>query len=124
MPKKIVRPAEYAYEKFKPFDVDRIVGNTGALQKREAAPGQTASDLCIAAAKPLIEALGWDPKTIDAVILYPVQTATNLLAYETGYFDARQVLRFGLAMLLLTLIATLTLVVPYWTLLGVSLTSQ
>jgi len=69
VPKKIVRPEEYAYEKFKPFDVDRIVGNTGVVQKREAAPGQTASDLCIAAAKPLIEALGWDPKTIDAVIL-------------------------------------------------------
>ena len=68
VPKNIIKP-DLAYEKFKPFDVDRIVGNTGVLQKREASPGVTASDLCIAAAKPLIEALGWDPKTIDAVIL-------------------------------------------------------
>lgn len=25
---------------------------------------------------------------VDAVILYPIQTATNLLAYETGYYGA------------------------------------
>ncbi len=68
VPKKIVTP-DFAYAKFKPFDVDRIVGNTGVLQKREAEPGTTASDLCIAAAKPLIEALDWDPSTIDAVVL-------------------------------------------------------
>ena len=30
VPKKIVKPAEYAYEKFKPFDVDRIVGGNAA----------------------------------------------------------------------------------------------
>lgn len=68
VPKKIVTP-DFAYEKFERFDVDRIVGNIGALQKREASPGTTASDMCIAAAKPLVEALGWDPATIDAVVL-------------------------------------------------------
>jgi 3-oxoacyl-[acyl-carrier-protein] synthase-3 len=68
VPKKIVKP-EFAYEKFKPFDVDRIVGNTGVLQKREAAPGTTASDLCIAAARPLVEELRWERDSIDAVVL-------------------------------------------------------
>jgi len=34
---------------------------------------------------------------VDAVILYPVQTATNLLAYETGYYSADDVRRLGLA---------------------------
>lgn len=54
---------------FKPFDVDRIIGNTGVKEKREADPGVTATDLCIAAARPLIEALGWDRESIDAVVL-------------------------------------------------------
>jgi anion transporter len=61
--------------------------------------------------------------TIDTVILYPVQTATNLLAYEAGYFDARAVLRLGLVMLALTLAVGLGFAVPYWRLLGVSLTA-
>jgi 3-oxoacyl-[acyl-carrier-protein] synthase-3 len=68
VPKNVVKH-DFAYAKFKPFDVDRIVGNTGVQEKREAPPGVTASDLCIAAAKPLIAALDWDPKSIDAVIL-------------------------------------------------------
>jgi 3-oxoacyl-[acyl-carrier-protein] synthase-3 len=58
-----------AHARFKPFDVDRIIGNTGVVEKREAEPGVTATDLCIGAAKPLIEKLGWAPETIDAVIL-------------------------------------------------------
>jgi 3-oxoacyl-[acyl-carrier-protein] synthase-3 len=58
-----------AHARFKPFDVDRIIGNTGVVEKREAEPGVAASDLCIGAAKPLIEALGWAPETIDAAIL-------------------------------------------------------
>lgn len=58
-----------AYAKFKQFDVDRIIGNTGVKEKREAEPGVTATDLCIAAAKPLIEELRWDRESIDAVVL-------------------------------------------------------
>jgi 3-oxoacyl-[acyl-carrier-protein] synthase-3 len=58
-----------AHARFKPFDVDRIIGNTGVVEKREAEPGVATSDLCIGAAKPLVEALDWAPDTIDAVIL-------------------------------------------------------
>ncbi len=36
---------------------------------------------------------------VDAVILYPIQTATNLLAYETGYYGAADVRRLGIGML-------------------------
>lgn len=68
VPKRIVRP-EFAYEKFPRLDVDRIVGNTGALAKREADPGITAADLCIAAAEPLLEQLGWARDSIDAIVL-------------------------------------------------------
>lgn len=58
-----------ARDRFAPFEVDRIIANTGVLTKREAAPGVTATDLCIAAAEPLVEALGWARETIDAVIM-------------------------------------------------------
>ena len=57
-----------AYENFKQFDVDRIVDNTGVVEKREAEPGVTAIDLCIAAAGPLLQALDWAPETVDACI--------------------------------------------------------
>lgn len=61
---------------------------------------------------------------VDSVILYPIQTATNLLAYEAGYYDAVDVRRFGLAMLVLTVALVLGVVVPYWSLLGLPLTSR
>src|SRR5476651_225288 len=59
---------------------------------------------------------------VDAVILYPVQTASNLLAYESGYFDTADVRRLGAGMLVLTILVVL-LVVPYWSLLGLPLTT-
>jgi len=61
-----------AYEKFTQFEVDRIIGNTGVKEKREAEPGVTSVDLCIEAAKPLLAKLDWDPKSVDAVILVTV----------------------------------------------------
>jgi anion transporter len=57
---------------------------------------------------------------VDAVILYPIQTATNLLAYEAGYYGAADVRRFGLAMLALTMLVVL-LAIPYWGWLGLPL---
>lgn len=60
---------------------------------------------------------------VDAVILYPVQTATNLLAYETGYYGAADVRRLGLGMLLLTTLVVL-LTIRYWGWLGLPLTQR
>jgi anion transporter len=60
---------------------------------------------------------------VDAVILYPVQTATNLLAYETGYYSAADVRRLGIGMLLLTMIVIL-LTIRYWSMLGLPLTAR
>lgn len=58
---------------------------------------------------------------VDAVIFYPVQTATNLMAYESGYYNARDVLSFGLVMLLLTILVILGIGLPYWSAVGLSL---
>jgi solute carrier family 13 (sodium-dependent dicarboxylate transporter), member 2/3/5 len=60
---------------------------------------------------------------VDAVILYPVQTATNLLAYETGYYSADDVRRLGLAMLVLTMVVV-SLTIFYWGWLGLPLTQH
>jgi len=57
---------------------------------------------------------------VDAVILYPIQTATNLLAYETGYYGAADVRRLGIGMLALTMVVILA-AIPYWGLLGLPL---
>lgn len=55
---------------------------------------------------------------VDAVILYPVQTATNLIAYEAGHFDALDVLKVGLGMLVLTTAVVLLVAIPWWGLMG------
>lgn len=60
---------------------------------------------------------------VDAVILYPVQTASNLMAYESGYFDRSDVRNLGLGMLVLTILVAL-LVLPYWALLGLPLAQR
>ena len=57
---------------------------------------------------------------VDGIILYPVQTAANLLAYESGYFQTSDVRRLGLGMLVLTVVVSLS-VLPYWSLLAVPL---
>jgi len=61
---------------------------------------------------------------VDSVILYPVQTASNLIAYESGYFRARDVGRLGLAMLGLTIVVGLGIAVPYWSVLGLPLMTR
>lgn len=55
---------------------------------------------------------------VDVVILYPVQTATNLMAYETGFYGARDVVRLGLALLALLVVFTVVAILPYWRLMG------
>lgn len=58
---------------------------------------------------------------VDAVILYPVQTATNILAYETGLIGGRDVLKVGLGLLVLTSLVIIFVALPWWSLLGVPL---
>jgi hypothetical protein len=58
---------------------------------------------------------------VDVVILYPVQTATNLMAYETGFYGARDVVRLGLALLALLIVFTLVAILPYWRLMDLPL---
>jgi sodium-dependent dicarboxylate transporter 2/3/5 len=61
---------------------------------------------------------------VDSVILYPVQTAANLIAYESGYYGAADVARLGFAMLGLTIAVSLCIAVPYWSALGLPLMAR
>jgi len=58
---------------------------------------------------------------VDAVILYPVQTATNLLAYETGLIGGKDVLKVGLGLFVLTALVILYIALPWWSFLGLRL---
>ncbi|HEY8367916.1 MAG TPA: SLC13 family permease [Thermodesulfobacteriota bacterium] len=59
--------------------------------------------------------------TVDTVILYPVQTASSLLAYESGMFRAGDVRRFGVMLWLVTIAVVIGVAVPWWTLMGLPL---
>ena len=56
--------------------------------------------------------------TGDAVLYFPVQSASSLVIYERGHVTAGEVLRFGLWMTLVAYVAILGIALPYWTLLG------
>lgn len=60
-------------EFFESADVKDIVEKTGIKERRFAPPGMTASDLCLAAARKLMEDTSTDPGDID-VLLFVTQT--------------------------------------------------
>jgi sodium-dependent dicarboxylate transporter 2/3/5 len=77
----------------------------------------------------LAEALGLHPvacglivtMAVDAVIFYPVQTATSLIVYEAGGFTPREVFLLGWVMLALTASVVVFVAIPYWRWWGLSL---
>jgi solute carrier family 13 (sodium-dependent dicarboxylate transporter), member 2/3/5 len=60
--------------------------------------------------------------TGDAVLYYPVQSASALVIYERGHVTAGEILRFGLWMTAVAYVAIMLVALPYWTLLGEPLT--
>jgi hypothetical protein len=56
---------------------------------------------------------------IDQVFVAPT---SNLLGYESDYFNAADVGRFGMIMLGLAMLVGLGIAIPYWSLLGLPLT--
>lgn len=76
VPKNVVDHS-VAYASFPKPDVDRIIGNIGVQQHREAARGVTTSDLCIPAAEALLDRLGWARDTVDG-LLFVSQTPDYL----------------------------------------------
>ena len=60
--------------------------------------------------------------TGDAVLYYPVQSASALVIYERGHVSAGEILRFGLWMTAVAYVAILFVALPYWGVLGQPLT--
>jgi solute carrier family 13 (sodium-dependent dicarboxylate transporter), member 2/3/5 len=60
--------------------------------------------------------------TGDAVLYYPAQSASSLVVWERGHVTAGDVLKFGLWMTLVAYATILFVALPYWTLIGRSLT--
>lgn len=82
VPKNVVE-STVAYEHFPQHDVDRIIGNTAVERKREALPNQKVSDFAVAAGKDLFEATGWEPDSVDALIL--VSSFADVLMPATSH---------------------------------------
>ena len=56
--------------------------------------------------------------TGDAVLYYPMQSASALVIYERDHVTASEILRFGLWMTAVAYAVILLVALPYWTLLG------
>lgn len=54
---------------FTTADIDQVAKTVGLKETYRAAPGQTAGDLCVAAAEALLADIGWERDSIDGVIL-------------------------------------------------------
>jgi solute carrier family 13 (sodium-dependent dicarboxylate transporter), member 2/3/5 len=59
--------------------------------------------------------------TGDAVLYYPVQSASALVIYERGHVSAGEVLRFGLWMTAVAYVTIVFVALPYWGWLGQAL---
>ncbi len=53
---------------FGPEEAAKVAKSTGVLQRRIAGGGLCTSDLCFASARQLLNDLGWDPATVQAVV--------------------------------------------------------
>ncbi len=56
--------------------------------------------------------------TGDAVLYYPVQSASALVVYERGHLTAGEILRFGLVMTVVAYVSILGVALPWWSLVG------
>ncbi len=80
---KQIVSAEEAYEVFGKEDVEKIVKNAGVRTRHVVDKDTTTSDLCFAAADPLLDELSWERESVDAMI-FVTQTPDYILP-ATGY---------------------------------------
>ena len=65
-------PKRHSYvetpELFTQDEADKIYASTGIYSRRILEPSLCASDMCLFAAKTLIQRLNWEPESIDVLI--------------------------------------------------------
>ena len=87
---------------FEPEEVDKVVRMAGVKTRHLADDSVCSSDLCLAAAKDLIGALGWESDSVDALILvtqspdYLLPSTSCLLHKELGLPDSCAAFDLGL----------------------------
>jgi 3-oxoacyl-[acyl-carrier-protein] synthase-3 len=69
---------ERDYPWFDPSEIRKITTMAGIKSRRVASADVCTSDLCTAAGRVLLERVGWDPSTVDALILV-TQTADYVM---------------------------------------------
>lgn len=79
----------------------KIAAATGIEERRMVAPGQCTSDLAEAAARRLLDGLGWEPGSVDLLILV-TQTHDHTLPGTASLLHRRLGLRKGAAVLDIT----------------------
>jgi 3-oxoacyl-[acyl-carrier-protein] synthase-3 len=67
VPTRIARTADYMH--LSPEERARFQKATGIAERHIVHPGQCASDLCTTAALRVLEHLGWEPKSVGALVL-------------------------------------------------------
>ena len=78
------------YDRISEKDRKLLIKTTGIEERRVARRGLTASDLCFAAAQQLMDALGWQPEEIQALVFvtqtpdYPMPATAMLLQDRLG----------------------------------------
>ena len=68
---------------YTPEEAEKVIATTGIERRHVVNDGITASDLCLKACEPLIEQLGWEKESIDA-ICYVTQTP-DYINQPTGF---------------------------------------
>jgi 3-oxoacyl-[acyl-carrier-protein] synthase-3 len=79
----------------------KVAAATGIEERRIVAPGQCTSDLAEAAARRLLDGLGWEPDSIDLLVLV-TQTHDQTLPGTASLLHRRLGLRKGAAVLDIT----------------------
>ena len=79
----------------------KVAAATGIEERRIVAPGQCTSDLAEAAARRLLDGLGWDPASLDLLVLV-TQTHDQVLPGTASLLHRRLGLRKGAAVLDIT----------------------
>lgn len=68
---------------YTPEEAEKVIASTGIERRHVVSDGITASDLCLKAGERLIDELGWDKETIDAIGY--VTQMPDYLNHPTGF---------------------------------------
>lgn len=85
---------ERDYPWFDATEIRKITAMAGIKSRRQVEPDTCTSDLCLAAAKRLLQRLDWNPATVDGLILvtqtpdYVMPTTSCVLQHRLGLADS------------------------------------